>query len=59
VFATTFVSLDGNGWSYLVAAKRSDVGWAAHAVAGGSDGWGHATNLLDAHGAVLETHAGF
>jgi hypothetical protein len=38
LFATTFVDLDGNGWSYLVAAERSDVGWSAHDVAGGSDG---------------------
>jgi len=39
----TFVGLDGNGWSYLVAAERSDVGWAAHDVAGGSAGSGQAT----------------
>jgi hypothetical protein len=38
LFATTFVDLDGNAWSYLVAAERSDVGWSAHDVAGGSDG---------------------
>jgi hypothetical protein len=38
LFATTYVDLDGNGWSYLVAAERSDLGWSAHGVAGGSDG---------------------
>ena len=42
LFATTFTDLDGAGWSYLVAAERSDAGWSAHDVAGGSDGPGQA-----------------
>ena len=44
LFATTFLDLHGNGWSYLVAAERCDDRWSAHDVAGGSDRPGQATN---------------
>jgi hypothetical protein len=38
LFAVTFDDPMGNRWFWLVAAERTEQGWAAHGVAGGSDG---------------------
>jgi hypothetical protein len=38
LYAVTFDDLTGNRWFWLVAAERSERGWAAHGVAGGSNG---------------------
>lgn len=38
LYAVSFVDLHGNHWFWLAAAERSETGWVAHGVAGGSDG---------------------
>jgi hypothetical protein len=38
LYAVTFDDLKGNRWFWLVAAERSERGWVAHGVAGGSNG---------------------
>ncbi|MBV8988757.1 MAG: hypothetical protein JO342_10315 [Solirubrobacterales bacterium] len=38
LYAVSFDDLTGNRWFWLVAAERGEDGWAAHGVAGGSDG---------------------
>lgn len=38
LYAVTFDDFKGNRWFWLVAAERSERGWAAHGVAGGSNG---------------------
>jgi hypothetical protein len=38
LYAVTFDDFEGNWWFGLVAAERSERGWVAHGVAGGSNG---------------------
>lgn len=38
LYAVTFDDFEGNRWFWLVAAERSERGWVAHGVAGGSNG---------------------
>lgn len=41
LYAVSFDDLKSNLWFWLVAAKRSEMGWVAHGVAGGSNGPAH------------------
>lgn len=38
LYAVSFVDLNANQWFWLVATERSESGWVAHGVGGGSDG---------------------
>ena len=38
LYAVSFDDFGGNGWSWLLAAERCEIGWVAHGVAGGSNG---------------------
>ncbi|MGH2892039.1 MAG: hypothetical protein ACRDPM_02050 [Solirubrobacteraceae bacterium] len=38
LYAVTFDDFEGNRWFWMVATERSEGGWVAHGVAGGSDG---------------------
>lgn len=38
LYAVIFDDFEGNRWFWLVAAERSERGWVAHGVAGGSNG---------------------
>ncbi len=38
LYAVSFDNLQGNRWFWLVAAERSQAGWVARGVAGGTDG---------------------
>jgi hypothetical protein len=38
LYAVTFDDSEGNRWFWLVATERSERGWVAHGVAGGSNG---------------------
>jgi hypothetical protein len=38
LYAVTFGDFEGNWWFWLVATERSERGWVAHGVAGGSNG---------------------
>lgn len=42
LYAVGFDDLQGNWWFWLIAAELAADGWAAHGVAGGSDGPGGA-----------------
>jgi hypothetical protein len=38
LYAVSFEDFQGNRWFWLIAAERSESGWVAHGVAGGSNG---------------------
>lgn len=38
LYAVSFDDPNGNRWFWLVAVERSEMGWVAHGVAGGSNG---------------------